>query len=290
MVLASAALAYAFASNPGDRDNYLAEIDRWRESRVASFRAEDSWLTLVGLHWLRDGETALGSDPTADIVLPAASAPRLGTLLLDQGRAQLRLEPGVVATVAGQPFKGGPIRTDAEGKADVVAVGDLRLMVLKRGSRYALRVKDNGSGARDRFHGFNWFPVDPSWRIEGRFTPAEGQSLVFDTIIGEQDVLESPGVVSFERDGQTYQLQAAKEGDHLWFVFRDATSGKSTAGVARQLEAPWPDADGRVVLDFNKAVNLPCSYTPYATCPIAPRQNRLPLAIEAGEKTYKPSE
>ncbi len=192
-------------------------------------------------------------------------------------------------TRGGRPFEPGAIRSDADGAPDVLAVGDVRLILLRRGERMALRIKDNRSAIRARFAGLRWYPADASWRIRARFVaypmPAK---LTFDTIVGERETLESPGYAAFERDGEEYRLQAAREKDgSLWFVFRDATSGRTTHGGARQLTADPPEGDA-VILDFNKAVNLPCAYIPYATCPLAPPQNRLGLAIEAGEKRYEP--
>ena len=163
------------------------------------------------------------------------------------------------------------------------------MILFKRGERMALRIKDNRSPARAGFAGLRWYPAREDWRIQAKFvaypTPTK---LTLDTIVGERETLESPGYVTFERGGKEYRLQAArvKEGG-LWFVFRDATSGRTTHGGARQLTAE-PRRGDEVVLDFNKAVNLPCAYIPYATCPLAPPQNRLGLAIEAGEKKYEP--
>lgn len=285
--LALTVLAAALGSPEGA--DPAAEAEAWRQRREATLRAEDGWLTLVGLHWLRDGQAVLGSGPAADVLLPASAPERLGTLTLAGGLASFKAEPGVAATVAGKPFAEGPLRTDADGPADVLAAGDLRLTVIKRGERFALRVKDNRSPIRLNFAGLSWFAYDPAWRVEARFVarPSDAR-IVFDTVVGGQDVLESAGYAVFEKDGQEYRLEAAREGDHLWFVFRDATSGRTTHPNARQLTTDGPDADGTVVLDFNRAINLPCAFTNFATCPLAPRQNRLPLAITAGERKYEP--
>ena len=271
-------------------EGYAARVEQWRQGQESKLKSESGWLTLVGLHWLRPGVMLIGSDPTCDVVLPSSAPPQVGDLTVKDGRATLQLVPGVAITRNGQPFSGGEVHTDAGGKADELALGALRLLVLKRGERYALRVKDNASRLRATFAGLKWYPVDASWRIRGRFEPSTTpMRLVLDTIVGEQESFESPGHVVFERDGKVYWLQAAREGNHLWFVFRDGTSGRTTHAGARSLLSDLPDATGQVVLDFNKAVNLPCAYTPYATCPLAPRQNRLGLAITAGERLYDPS-
>jgi len=283
-----AAMAPALA--PAD-DAYRAEAEKFRRDREAGLKADDGWLTVAGLFWVKPGETRVGGDPSADVLLPAGAPPRVGVLALAaDGKATFRPEPGVPVLRDGRPFEGGEIRSDAGGgKADVLAVGDLRLILLKRGARHAIRLKDNRSEIREDFAGLRWFPVAEDWRVVARFVPHPIPTRIsFDTIVGEQDVLDCPGYVTFERDGQTYRLEAAGEPDgRLWFVFRDATSGRATAANARQLTADAPRG-GLVILDFNQAVNLPCAYTPHATCPIAPPGNRLPLAITAGEKTYQP--
>jgi uncharacterized protein (DUF1684 family) len=272
-------------------DGYRAQIEQFRKDREARLKADDGWLTVAGLHWLKPGESRLGSDPASDVLLPARAPATVGTLELSGDRAVFRAEAGVKVSRSGRPFSEGEIRSDASGKADVLALGDggIKLILLKRGERYALRVKDNQSEARASFAGLRWFPVDESWVIKAKFIAAPSRTkLVFDNIVGEQDVSESPGYVEFERGGKTYRLQAASESDgSLWLVFRDATSGRTTAGNARQLIVPAPTGD-TIVLDFNKTINLPCSYIPFATCPLAPRQNRLSLPVSAGEMKYEP--
>ncbi len=270
-------------------DAYRSEIERFRRRRVADLKAEDGWLSVVGLHWLHQGESRLGSDPSSDILLPAGAPASVGSLILQEDVAVFRAAPGDRITRGGSAFTEGEIRSDSAGKPDVLAIGDIRMILLKRGSRYALRVKDNQSASRTRFTDLRWYPIDEGWKITARFVPApEHTRLVFDTIVGEQEITDSPGYAVFVRGGKTYKLQAARESDgSLWFVFRDGTSGRTTHGGARQLVAAAPRGDV-VVLDFNKATNLPCAYIPFATCPLAPPQNRLSLPITAGELKYEP--
>lgn len=288
VVLFAAALGIQVPGSRAD-DKYRSEIERFRHRRVADLKAEDGWLSVVGLHWLHPGETRLGSDPSSDTLLPAGAPALVGSLVLQGDRALFRAAPAARITRGGSAFTEGEIRSDAVGKPDVLATGDIRLILLKRGSRFALRVKDNQSAARARFTELRWYPIDEDWKISARFVPApEHTRLVFDTIVGEQEITDSPGYAVFERAGKTYKLQAARESDgSLWFVFRDGTSGRTTHGGARQLIAAAPRGD-LVVLDFNKATNLPCAYIPFATCPLAPPQNRLSLPITAGELKYEP--
>jgi uncharacterized protein (DUF1684 family) len=280
----------AWATEPVMADDaYQQEIERFRRQRESDLKAEDSWLTLAGLHWLRPGVTRVGRDASNDARLPEGTPSHVGTFTVAGDRVEFLAQPGVAVTRGGTPFTSGEVRSDHRGKADVLAIGDIRLIIIRRGERFAIRVKDNRSAVRANFTSLNWYPPDESWRIQARFEAATTPShLVMDTIVGTKDDFESPGFAVFSRDGEEYRLQAAREGDKLWFVFRDETAGRTTAGNARQLYAELPAAEGRVILDFNKAVNLPCAYTPYATCPLAPLQNRLDFAITAGEKLYQP--
>jgi uncharacterized protein (DUF1684 family) len=271
-------------------DRYAPDVERWRRDREAALKADDGWLTVSGLFWLRPGEARIGSDPSNDILLPAHAPTAVGTVTLQEGRVRFQTAPGVAVTRGGETFVAGEIHSDADDHPDTLVVGDVRLILIKRGQRLALRLKDNRSPLRNDFAGLRWYPVREEWRIPARFvaypTPTK---LTMDTIVGQTEVEESPGYVSFEREGQEYRLQAARlKNGNLWFVFRDKTSGRTTHGGARQLTTDAPRGDV-VVLDFNKAINLPCAFIAYATCPLAPPQNRLKLAIEAGELKYEPS-
>jgi uncharacterized protein (DUF1684 family) len=270
--------------------HYREEIERWRAKREANLKADDGWLTVSGLYWLCPGQTRIGSDPASDILLPARTPGSVGTIELDQGRASFHSSAGVAITRNGIPFQGGPIESDADEHPDTLAIGDVKLILLKRGDRFAVRLKDNQNPCRADFTGLSWYPVREEWRIQAQFVAfPSATTLKMETIIGETEATESPGYATFERGGKFYRLQAAREKDgSLWFVFRDRTSGRTTHGGARQLHAD-PPREGLIELDFNRAVNLPCAYTPYATCPLAPRENRLDLAIEAGERKYEPA-
>jgi uncharacterized protein (DUF1684 family) len=270
-------------------DTYHAEIKAWRKAHEAKLRAPDGWLSVSGLHWLNPGQTRLGSDPSNDILLPAHAPAMLGTLELnDRQQATFTLAPGVSVLRNGKTFSGGEIHSDHDPRPDILAIGDLKLLLIERGHRLAFRVKDNQSPFRANFAGLKWYPVRDDWRIKARFVPYDTPTTItMDTIIGQSESSPSPGYVEFEHDGKTIKLQAneARNGA-LWFVFRDKTSGRTTHGGARQLDAPKPE-NGTVILDFNKAVNLPCAYIPYATCPLAPPQNRMSVAVEAGELKYE---
>jgi len=265
--------------------HYRKEIEQWRQQREAALKADGGWLTVTGLFWLKEGPNTIGSDATNDILLPESAPAHLGVIQIQSDHATFTGSDPAVS------FHGKPV-TNAEIRpagSDALIAGPLQLLLIKRGARLALRLKDNNSKARREFTHLSWYPVEEDWKITARFIPAPtATKLVFDTVIGEQETSDSPGYAEFERDGKTFRLQAASEGKRLFFVIRDRTSGKTTYPASRFLYAE-PARDGVVTLDFNKAENPPCAFTDYATCPLPPPQNRLSLAITAGERKYEGS-
>lgn len=269
---------------------YQAEIERWHEERVDGLRQPDGWLTLVGLHWFEEGDNSLGSDPMSDIVLPAKAPARVGTVSLSpNGELELRVNPGVDATVEGEAVGRIPLVTDAEeGKTDV-QLGSLQFHAIRRGDWIGLRVRDLESPALDRFAGVETFPIDPAWRVDARFEPYDPpREILIPDVTGNDQPMQAPGRLVFEVGGREVSLQAIDGGpESLFLIFADATSGKETYGAGRYLSVPRPGDDGTTVIDFNRAYNPPCAFTPYATCPLPPKGNRLPVRVEAGEKVYR---
>jgi uncharacterized protein (DUF1684 family) len=230
-------------------------------------------------------------------VLPAHSSPaQAGAFVLEGGRVRVEVRPGVVVTLEGQPVTRQALRSDAGGaKPDVLALGALTLQIIDRGGRLGVRVKDMKSPVRAGFKGLRYFPIDPRYRAVARFVPHDKPvTLNVPTVLGTVERMPSPGYVSFElpaaraRDGAPapppLRLDAVIEPGEtlLFFIFRDATAGKTTYGAGRFLYAD-PPVDGEVILDFNRAYSPPCAFTPYATCPLPPQQNQLPVFVEAGE-------
>jgi hypothetical protein len=275
-----------------DASPYRAEIEAWRAKRLASLKREDGWLTLVGLFWLQEGSNRIGTDPKADrIVLPEGSAPKaLGSLDLSGGVVTLKPRPDAGLAVGGKPVAAMALRTDADAEGPtVVERGRIRFYVIKRGMRLGVRVKDSQSPVRLSFHGIDSYPIDPKWRVEARLDAYRPpKTVAVPNILGSIDDEKSPGAVVFAVDGKEYRLDAVTEEgtDDLFLIFGDTTNGIETYGGGRFLYAKPPGPDGRTVVDFNKAYNPPCVFTPYATCPLPPRGNRLPIRIEAGEKRY----
>jgi uncharacterized protein (DUF1684 family) len=190
--------------------------------------------------------------------------------------------PGVPLTLNGKRATQTTLREDE----DILAVKRLKFYLIRRGDRAGIRLKDNDSAARKQFQGLAWYPVDRSWRIEAKYTAwTTPHSLVFHNTIGQEEKEPSPGYATFQKDGREFRLEPMLDDGELFFVLRDQTSGQTTYGASRFLYAD-PPKNGVVVLDFNKAENPPCAFTAYATCPLPPPQNRLALAITAGEKKY----
>jgi uncharacterized protein (DUF1684 family) len=255
---------------------YVREIGEFRAEREAGLKADDGWLTVVGLHWLNNGENRVGSDPSFEVPLPEPAPKRVGTILVEKGQARFRPAPGIALTET----------VLQEDTTEVLSLGRVSFYIIKRGNRLAVRVKNNDSSARKEFTGLRWFPVNASWRIQARFTAYKNKrTITFHTLAGVDEPLESPGYVTFVKSGREFRLEPVWDEKQLFFVFRDQTSGKTTYAAARFLYAD-PPKDGIVWLDFNKAQNPPCVFTAYATCPLPPPQNRLPIEVTAGEEMY----
>jgi len=151
-------------------------------------------------------------------------------------------------------------------------------------------VWDPDAPTRRHFQRLDYFAHDPRWRVDGHWEPApDAHVLAIQEVTGRVCDESSPGTVVFSVDGHEQRLAALEdlETHDLFILFRDATAGKTTYGPGRFLHAAKPGPDGRLVIDFNYAYNPPCAFTPFATCPIPPRQNWLSLPIKAGEKRYR---
>jgi hypothetical protein len=214
----------------------------------------------------------------------------VGVIERSGGAVTLRLEPGVEATLGGRAASGVvTLEADTTGAAETLTLGRLRLTVIERGGRFGLRLRDPQSPQRQAFRGLRWFPVRSDLRVVARFTPTAGKTIPIANVLGQVNDMPSPGQAAFTIDGREYRLEPVLEepdAEELMFIFRDATAGRETYPAGRFLYTALPK-DGQVVLDFNKAYSPPCAYTHFATCPLPPKQNRLPVRIEAGEKDPK---
>ena len=292
-LVASVLAAVVAAAGAGDA-GYVHQIEDWRRQRVQRLTADGGWLTVAGLFWLKPGANRFGADAANEIVLPAHSAPaQAGAFVLEGGRVRVEVRPGVPMTMADKPVARAELRSDAGGATpDVLALGALTLQIIDRGGRPGVRLKDMKNPARAAFKGLRYFPIDARFRVVATFVPHEKPvSINVPNVLGMVESMPSPGYASFVLDGagtsgktQPLRLDAVRESGEtqLFFIFRDPTAGKTTYGAGRFLYAD-PPANGKIVLDFNKAYSPPCAFTPHATCPLPPANNRLPVPIEAGE-------
>ena len=268
---------------------YTHQIETWRTQRVERLKAPGGWLSLIGLPWLKDGRNTIGSDKGNDVVLAKGPA-HLGTIVLKDGKATIELDAKADATIDGRRAKSAELLDDSHDKPTTVAFGSASFYLIDRNGRKGLRVKDTEAKTRKEFLGIDYFPIDPSWRVEATWVPYQpAHTLEIPTVLGTVDKMPVPGKAVFERDGKRYELLPVIEepgAKELWFIFADRTSAKETYGGGRFLYADMPK-DGKLVIDFNKAYNPPCAFTPYATCPMAPPENRLGLPVTAGEKKYR---
>jgi uncharacterized protein (DUF1684 family) len=287
-------LAWAVAGAAAGGARYVRDVEDWQRERARRLTADGGWLTVAGLAWLKPGQNSFGSDPKCDVVLPAhAAPPQAGVFVLEGSQVRVEVRAGVAVTLGDKPVTRTPLKSDAGGTApDVLSLGALTMQIIDRGGKLGVRVKDMKSPARAKFKGLRYFPIEPRYRVVARFVPHPTPvTLNIPTVLGTVESMPSPGYATFDLPEaeflgapQPLRLDAVLEPGEtdLFFIFRDATSGKTTYGAGRFLYAA-PPADGKVVLDFNRAYSPPCAFTPHATCPLPPPNNRLPVAIEAGE-------
>jgi hypothetical protein len=266
--------------------DYREQVEAYRQTRENEIIGPTGWAALVGLHWLTPGVQTVGAAEENDVRLTGPSAPSsLGTLAVTAEMATLTASKDVQLSRGGQVVTTVELRAPGTA-ADYVAAGDTTLTMIRRGDRLALRVWDAKAPALLSLRGLEWLPVDPAWRVQGRFEAhPPGRTMKILNVLDELIEMPNPGIVTFRVAGQQYRLEALLESPdakELFFLFRDGTSGKTTYGAGRYLYAPLPAA-GRVILDFNKAKNPPCTFTDFATCPLPPKGNTLSLAVNAGE-------
>ena len=285
------------APSAGSAASMFAQAEQaWRDQRRERLLAPDGWTSLVGLHWIDPGSHYLGSAADNGIRLAMGPA-HLGMIEIKGERIRFVPDKDAPLTLDEQPLAGATnLKTDMDENGPSVIgfdEGKGEATVIKRGDRFALRVKHADAPTRTGFTGLDYWPVDAGWKVQGKYVAHEpGRTMDVASIIGTIEPAANPGLVEFQRDGQTYRIEAIDEGDgRLLLVFADRTNGHGSYGAGRFLYAEKPDASGKVVIDFNQSYNPPCAFTAFATCPLPPPENRLDVAITAGEKAYnKPHE
>ena len=263
---------------------YEKEIATFRKIRIDSLKHENGYLNLSGLFWLKEGENTIGADSSNDFNFPAEHSDSfLGKIVLNNGVVRFKSSQANQVFSLGQPVT--EMTIFQEKKVVVLEHKSLRWFIIKRGDKYALRLRDLDGEYVRKFKGITYFPLDPSWRIIAKFVPTKGKQLRITDITGRTFLEDSPGVLHFTKGGKKFTLEAGGTMDEFFIVFGDLTNKKSTYGGGRFLYANAPDKDGNVILDFNKSLNPPCEFTPFATCPLPTKENKMNVEVEAGEKS-----
>lgn len=250
-------------------------VEAWHQRRIRSLQRDLGWLTLVGLDWLNEGENRI---------------PDVGLVTLKNGRVTASVSDTSRATLNRNPFAVGEISPEGGSlPPDTLRISTRTAVVIKRGDRFAIRVWDKEAKTRKEFSGIERYPVSPEWRIEARWQPYDPpkQIRVPTVIPGLEEDYPVPGVAVFTLGGKEYRLEPVLEepnGDYF-FIFGDKTNGGETYGAGRFLYTK-PAWNGTVIINFNKAYNPPCAFTEFATCPLPPPGNKLPIRVDAGEKKY----
>ncbi len=280
----------ACQSRPKASPEYITELAAWHQARLERLKTETGWLNLAGLYWLQEGENTIGVDEKNEIVFPAKAAPFLGTFYLKKGVVNFTPRKGVEITCEGKPAGKMTLLDDSQENTTILDYGDLRFYIIKRGDRYGIRLRDLKHKRIDEFKGIDRFPVDENWRIKAKFELYDPpKKVIVPDIIGGQTEEHCFGAYVFEKDGRTFRLETT--GDpakrkSMFVVFGDLTNKKTTYGGGRFIYIPVPDEQGTAVIDFNKAYNPPCVFSPYATCPLPMEANTLAIEVSAGEKMW----
>jgi uncharacterized protein (DUF1684 family) len=278
-------MASLFSANTLKSSQYAESVRAWQKHRDAGLRSENGWLTLVGLFWLTPAGNTIGSADSNDFVLPKGSAPgQVGRLQVKGEKVIFSNRGGNAVTVNGKPVSSDVALSYDEDKPDTVTAGSVSFFVIKRGDKLAVRAKDSASPVLKHFTGMTFFPINPDLHFQARFIPDE-KEVPIPNILGQTERQKSPGIVEFAYKGAQYHLRPIYEGKTLFFLFRDPTNKTETYQPGRMLNTPLPE-NGKVDLDFNRSYNPPCTFTPFATCPLPPKENILPFPVNAGEKRY----
>jgi uncharacterized protein (DUF1684 family) len=268
---------------------YRAEMEQWHQKRAEDLKAPDGWLNLIGLLWLKEGLNTFGSDRKNDIVFPTNKIPaQAGYFLLKQNAVSMNVAEGINITVKGRPVKNVIIFNPDSTRQPMAEFDSLRWTIIKRDDQFGIRLRDLSNPDLKNFKGIDRYKINPDWKREARWEPAADSMRTIDitNVLGQTTAQKSPGTLSFFINDKEYKLDVLTGNKEEYFIiFADSTTGNETYGAGRFIYVKKP-VDNKTFIDFNKAYNPPCAFTPYATCPLPPKQNRLAVSITAGEKNY----
>ncbi|HEY5692040.1 MAG TPA: DUF1684 domain-containing protein [Cyclobacteriaceae bacterium] len=275
--------------NKMDWATYQNEMETWHANREESLKSENGWLNLAGLYWLNEGFNTFGSAPTNDVVFPEGKMEaNAGTFVVQNGKVTIEVAKGVEIRMDSLAITKEVIHYPDSSFYPVLSQGSLRWLIIDRSGKLGVRLRDVESETVANFQGIDRYPVDIDWRLEATFEKYDPiRQIDITNILGQTYQQPGPGALVFTIDGNEYRLDVIDEGGEEYFViFGDKTNEHETYPSGRYMYVNQPDAEGKIVVDFNKAYNPPCAFTDYATCPLPPRQNLLDVAITAGEKNF----
>ncbi|QBZ97537.1 DUF1684 domain-containing protein [Flavobacterium sangjuense] len=282
------AIMVTATSSYSQKTDYKKEIDTWHKKREEKLKAENGWLNLAGLYWLKEGKNTFGSSDKNQIQFPegtiddfAGYFERIGTTV------KIVVNKEVLINLNGKPIDEAIVFHPDSIKPLALSHKDLRWTIIKREDRIGIRLRNLKSPLLESFHGVERFPVDANWKIEATLVKTDQPiEIPITNVLGQTTKEKSSGKLVFTVNNEKCSLDVLDEEDGFFILFGDETNGDQTYPAGRFLSASKPDKNGKVILDFNKATNPPCAFTAYATCPLPPIQNRLPVAIKAGEKVF----
>ncbi|MDQ1088638.1 DUF1684 domain-containing protein [Siphonobacter sp. SORGH_AS_1065] len=265
---------------------YKAKLEAWHQKRINSLKEENGWLNLAGLFWLKEGDNTVGSVSDNKIVFPAGDQ-HIGNFQLKNGEVTFTPDAQAEVLMNGEKITATQtIFSDHSRNVPTLQHQSLRWVIIKRGDKYGVRLRDLESEQLKNFHGIERYPVNETYRVKAHLEkPATPTTVSIVNMIGQTSEQPLAGTLVFKLNGKTYRLDATGKGE-LFIVFGDATNKTETYGSGRFIYVEEPDAEGNTILDFNQAINPPCAFTPYATCPLPLKQNKLAIRIPAGEKRF----
>ena len=267
---------------------YVNDVNSWHKQREISLTASNGWVNLAGLFWLKEGKNSFGSAPNNDIVFNSPDMPALaGYFELKENTVTWTTAKGSIVTIKDSSIEQAMLFQKGSFRAPLVSLGHFRWNIIQREDKIGVRFRDLESEAVKKFPGIKRYPVDSTWRIPATLEVAVNNTLAITNVLGQTNNQNTPGKLVFTIGHTVYRLDALEETPgELFIIFGDATSGKETYPSGRFLYAKKPKAGEVTFIDFNKAFNPPCAFSKYATCPLPPKQNILPIAITAGEKLF----
>jgi len=269
-----------------DREAYVASVEQWQQERLDGLKAKDGWLNLAGIFWLKEGKQTLGSDPSNDIVFPERAPAFIGTIKLNGERAHLKVNEGSSLHYKGKQIHELDLRVDGGSDPSYISHGEFAWYLMKRHTSVAIRLRDYKNPSLEATSHIPSWPINPDYVVEAKLKAFDApRTITVNTPFQDYtQEYECPGELEFTLEGQELKLLPFSSGEGYFIIISDETSGLESYGGGRFMYT-YPDSTGRILLDFNKAYNPPCALTPFAACPMPPPENRLSMAIEAGEKS-----